>query len=202
MRKKPFCVDFDDLCDATADKLSILCKLKEKYEDFKVTLYVIPIRTSAKTIAEAKALGDWLQLAPHGWRHTRGECLSWTDEEAKEKIELARDMGIDAPIFRAPAWLIDYDTYLACNSLSYTIASHKMFRIPNTETPEYIYNIASKIYRGVHGHLTPVQNNQIDKMLDFGSLSFKSDAKFVWPQDVAVTGVGPLYDSQFMPKDA
>lgn len=182
-----YCVDFDDLTDSTATPgLEVLSEIKLACPDFKVTLFAIPQRLTDSTIAKVKEVGaGWIQLAPHGWRHTRGECLSWNDEEARSKIELAAARGIDAPVFRAPAWLLDAHTYEACRQLKYVVASHCQFRVPNTNVPEYIYNYSTNGWIGVHGHLTPVANNFILKMRDEGKLTFARNATFAYPQDLA-----------------
>jgi len=185
---KPYCVDVDDFCDATVAELQMLTELKDQLPELKVTLFTIPQRTSDATIKKAKGLGDWLQLAPHGWRHTKGECLSWTDDEAREKITLARDRGIDAPLFRAPAWLLDADVYTACKDLNYAVASHKTFRIPNTGVREYVYNMrwpGMKKFRSIHGHVTPVMGNYIRDMMTKGMFDLPAESTFVFPQEVA-----------------
>lgn len=193
-----FCVDFDDLCDAVAGEFGKLVKLKEKYPKFKVTLFTIPKRISDKTIAEVKLANfqcgwdEWVQLAPHGWRHTRGECLSWTAEESADKIKAAHKMGIDAPVFRAPAWLIDGDVYTACDELNVVVASHAKFRVPNTGVKEYIYNNKYNEFHSVHGHLTPVSGNYIGDMLDDTRLRFPENAEFAFPQDLAMVQLGEV----------
>lgn len=192
-----FVVDFDDYCDETLGELRFLKRLKEQYNDFKVTLFTIPhpSRTSDATIAAAKSLGDWVALAPHGWWHTRGECLSWNVAEATEKIQAAAERGIDAPVFRAPAWLLDGDTYLACKELGYAVASHTVYRIPRTGIPEYVYNdvtLRAKGTRAVHGHLTPVAGNYIGDLDTGGSLTFGDRAKkrtFSFVHEATITEV-------------
>jgi len=189
-RKRYFVVDFDDYCDNTmSDTIGPLIQLKEKYPKLKVTLFTIPSRTSQAAIAAAKALGGWVQLAPHGYFHTRGECLAWDDEEAFKKITVAKEMGIDAPIFRAPAWLLDGDTYIACRELDMAVASHNLFRIPQTGVPEYIYNLVGgrkKGTRPVHGHVSPVSGNFIRDMIKDGRLSFPNKADFLFCHEAAV----------------
>lgn len=181
-----YCVDFDDLCDNSAHTLDILYKVKVACPEFKVTLFTIPRRTS-KVVIDCARSHDWIQLAPHGWRHTRGECLAWGEDEARDKIKRAADMGIDAPVFRAPAWLLDGDVYAACRTLRYTVASHHEYRIPDTGIHEYIYNehkFAPHV-RKIHGHLTPVTDNRIDDMLERGELNFPEGSTFYHPQDIA-----------------
>ena len=183
----PICIDFDDYCDATVDQLPAVKALLDKDENCKITLFTIPARCTEDTIKRAKDLGPRLQLAPHGWRHTKGECLSWTDEEAKAKIERAAEMGIDAPVFRAPAWLLDADVYTACGELGYTVASHRTFRVPNTGVPEYVYNYRPPgvRFRAIHGHVTPVCDNHISQLVTNGKFVFKPGAQFVFPQELA-----------------
>lgn len=186
---RPICLDFDDYCDATAPELAKLDELKVKCPNLVVTLFTIPKRTSQAAIDEARSR-DWIHLAPHGWRHTRGECLSWTQYEASDKINLAASMGIDTPIFKAPAWLIDGEVYKACADLSYSIASHTTFRLKHTRVPEYIYNLripGHKWYGAVHGHLTntPAVTNYIDNMLNRGELNFHADTKFLTCTELA-----------------
>ncbi len=196
MRKRIFAVDFDDYCDnSMEDTLPVLKRLREKYPNFTCTLFTIPMRTSPGTIAAAKSLGDWVSLAPHGYFHTKGECLAWTPEEAEDKIKIAAEMGIDSPTFRAPAWLLDIDVYRACKKLNYTVASHRNFRIPNTGAWEYVYNDPAKRakgVRGVHGHCTPVSGNFIKDMEKDGRLGFgmprKCEFENVFSAGVVVKG--------------
>lgn len=167
MYSKNVGVDFDDFCDATLPELKYLITLKQRYPELLVTLFTIPARTSDSTLATAREVGEmfspknWLQLAPHGWRHIRGECFAWTDVEAKDKIAAAAERGIDSPIFKAPGWLIDGDTYKACHELGYAVASHETFRIPNTGCYEYVYNSPGNGFISIHGHLTKTSENYI-----------------------------------------
>lgn len=188
-KNKTYCVDFDDLCDNCAkDAYAYLITLHDRYPNLKVTLYTIPQRTSDATIEEFKSL-PWVMLAPHGWRHTRGECLAWSQDEATDKIMLANERGIDAPIFRAPAWLLDREVYAACSHLGYVVADHKDMRLNHLDVNVYTYNshLGKKgRVRGIHGHLTPVCDNYIGDMLEDGRLNLGDAPTFVWPWDVAV----------------
>ncbi len=185
-RNRIYVVDFDDFCDATVDELEVLKGLKQKYPTFTCTLFTIPSRTSPSTVDAAKQLGDWIKLAPHGYFHTKGECLGWTEDEAMYKIECGRDAGLDEKCFRAPAWLLDSNTYTACDRMGYVVASDVDFRIPSTRRDtyprEYIYNTPIGRFKGtrsVHGHLTPVAGNYIKDMLDDGRLAFGKKHKFL-----------------------
>lgn len=166
-------VDFDDYCDATVHTLDLLADIKRAHPKFKVTLFAIPARCSSTTIEMAKHVdakygGNWLQLAPHGWRHTRGECYYWTSEEAIDKITRAANRGIDAPLFKAPAWLINDETVAACKSINYIVYNPGHLGIENY----------------VHGHLSDTTGNFIYDMLAQGQLTFAPDCEFLWPQEI------------------
>ena len=166
-------VDFDDLCDATAGSLAILRAVKEAVPGFKVTLFTIPVRTSQRTLDRVRELNGskpWIQLAPHGWRHTRGECLAWTQEEAVEKITRAQAQFGDlcAPLFKAPAWLLDAETYKACNALGITVYNPGHLGITNY----------------VHGHLSHTTGNHISDMITDGRMVTEDSKPFYYPQEV------------------
>lgn len=187
-----YCVDFDDLCDEVADRsIGALQQVKDRVPDFKAVLFTIPNRTSDTTIAKYKKFDEWLKLAPHGWEHTRGECLAWPHHEALSKLTQARERGIDAPAFRAPAWLINRACYEVCHDLNLTVCDHKNFYLAVSGVSIYCYN---DLYgrqaktRAVHGHLTQCNvDNFIEDMLKDGRLTFHQKTTFAYPWEVAVT---------------
>jgi len=150
-------LDFDDLCD-TNDPYDALVKLHERDPGFKVTLFAIPTRCSPELLAKYAAISDWCQLAVHGWRHARHECLGWTSEETKDKLDraLAIYPGF-VRLFKAPNWEIDNETYAGCKAAGFAVADH----IRNIEIlpsqPHYIYNLRLRddIYTRLHGHIQP-----------------------------------------------
>lgn len=181
-----YCVDFDDMCSAVMRHLDILLSVKQRSPQFKATLFTIPKRITDDEISTLKQY-DWLALAPHGWRHTKGECLSWTKEEAVDKLQMSKTRGIDAPIFKAPAWLIDQEMYEACREVGYSVASHHMFRVPNTGVPEYIYSLRNKDKcRGIHSHLTKCAGLQTIKDLYLeNELTFTETDTFYFAHEAA-----------------
>lgn len=199
--ERNYCVEFDDLCENVLVQeykgqqvylVDWLRKWKESTPQLKITLFTIPApsRITDATIALFKGeFGEWCKLAPHGWAHTRGECLGWTKEEAKDKILMAAERGIDAPVFRAPGWLLDKDVYEACGELGYVVASHKDFRVRDMGVREYVQNLhvgANPMRtKRVHGHVTPVSDNFIYDLHDRGWLNFKPTDAFKWPWEVA-----------------
>jgi predicted deacetylase len=185
MKAKALVMDFDDLCDATREKLTHVQRLKAAMPNLKVTLFTIPTRTSPETIAAAKELGEWITLGMHGWRHTLGECWSWTAAEARDKMQRAFDAGIDGKVFRAPKWVIDAETYLAAKELGWVIADHKDFRILGSGCRVYTYNrpLRDLPYIRVHGHLPNVSDNGIEE--HFSEFVFPPERDFLTIQDVA-----------------
>lgn len=184
-----YCVEFDDLYDGVADRaLARLQEVKEKYPAFVCTLFTIPARTSDETIAKYKQY-PWIALAPHGWRHTRGECLTWPFHEAEAKILQARGRGIDAPAFRAPAWFMNRATYEVCRDNNITVCDHKDEYLKVNNTWVYRYNDPVwKIpkVRSIHGHLTDCAvDNFIEDMAKDGRLTFAKESSFIFPWDAA-----------------
>lgn len=206
MNARPYIVDFDDYCDATVGELEYVRLAKEKWPALKVTLFAIPARCIPSTIQAVRDLNakyldpavdvdDWLTLAPHGYFHTKGECLGWSAQEAQDKIGLARDMGITAPIFRAPGWLLDADVYEACGKVSYIVASHREMRVPFKgrvpfgPIPEYVYNDPAMRFprsRAIHGHMTPVSGNYIKDMWEDGRFSVPPKHNFLHTWEAGV----------------
>lgn len=171
---RPIVLDFDDYCDATVPKLDYLYRLKDKMPGLRCTLFAIPAKCSDATIMAAKK-HDWISLGMHGWRHTLGECWSWTKEEAMTKMKLAEEMGINARVFRAPMWVIDAEVYYAARELGWAVADHKDFRVLKTGVRTYTYNrpIHAPAWTRVHGHLPNVCDNGIEEAFD----------RFVFPAD-------------------
>lgn len=189
--RKPIVFDLDDYCDAVVGKLDYLYRLKEKMPALRCTLFAIPAKCSAATIAEAKK-HEWISLGMHGWRHTLGECWSWTKEEAVEKMKAAEDMGIDARVFRAPMWIIDAEVYYAAEELGWAIADHKDFRILGSGVRTYTYNKPTwnPAWTRVHGHLPNVCDNGIEEA--FERFVFPADAEFRDVAEVAAVDTGVM----------
>lgn len=183
-----YVVDFDDLTDENVHKLGVLVAVREKWPTFKATIFAIPNRINAANIEQVKHDYPYLSLAPHGYEHTKGECIAWTKDEALDKIKKAIDKGIDGKSFRAPGWLIARPTYEACEELGLTVCAHRDMYI-GRDIAQYVYNMpngrASKV-RSTHGHITPVMDNHILDMAVDGRLTFPSKVEFIDPCDAAV----------------
>jgi len=155
---KQMILDFDDLCD-TNDPYDALVKLHERDPNFKVTLFAIPTRCSTELLAKYAAISDWCQLAVHGWRHARHECLGWTSEETHDKLQKAQVIypGF-VKLFKAPNWEIDTEVYAGCKAAGFAVADHiRNIEILPYQQAHYIYNIRLRgdKYTRLHGHIQP-----------------------------------------------
>lgn len=151
-------LDFDDLCD-TNDPYDALLKLKERDPGFKVTLFAIPLRCSKALLEKYAFIADWCQLAVHGWRHARHECLGWTSEETQDKLKRAQAIypGF-VRLFKAPNWEIDTETYAGCKAAGFAVADHiRNIEILPHGQPHYIYNLRLRddSFTRLHGHIQP-----------------------------------------------
>lgn len=185
LSRRPVVMDFDDLTSGTMRKLDLVVKLKKLMPALDVTLFAIPCRLTRDDVHAAKSLGPWLHLGMHGWEHTLGECWTWSDDEAEEKMRRAFDAGIDAKVFRAPKWVIDADTYAAAKRLGWVIADHKDWRILGTGCRTYTYNepLQNPRFTRTHGHLPNVSGNGIEEA--FRSFIFTPETSFMSLFDAA-----------------
>jgi hypothetical protein len=83
--RQTFILDFDDL-SPTKPGLEKLLKLKEHYPSFRCTCFAPAFNhhvfTRKLKVKKFKKWGelirkesDWLEIAPHGFAHLRGECM-------------------------------------------------------------------------------------------------------------------------------
>jgi hypothetical protein len=150
-------LDFDDLCD-TNDPYDSLCRLKDRDEGFKVTLFAIPTRCSDDLLKKYERDKEWISLGIHGWRHARHECLAWTSEETMEKLSMARAQYDFAPVFKAPNWETCDEVYEGCQRSGVAVADHvRNIEIIPAGQQVYIYNhrLRKDTLKRLHGHIQP-----------------------------------------------
>lgn len=165
-------LDFDDLCD-TNDRYDTLMRLKERDPGFKVTLFAIPMRCGDELLHRYDAIKDWCQLAIHGYRHSRHECLAWTSEDTEEKIEKSRTIyPYFAPLFKAPNWETCDEVYIGLKNVGVAVADHmRNIEILPPDLPHYIYNIKLRgdTYRRMHGHIQNWFKDGLEEEYEFWS---------------------------------
>jgi calcineurin-like phosphoesterase family protein len=159
-------VDLDDLCDMW-NPYDMLLTLKENDPSFKVTLFTIPKKCSPKLLKRYNANKSWVELAMHGWWHTTGETLSWTEDECREKMRRAEEMGIDGRGFKAPKWIISDTVRKVAREEGWYISDHKSNRFrPRVEGERvYITDLRLRDSKEVrlHGHTHNVTGNGIEE---------------------------------------
>jgi hypothetical protein len=171
--------DLDDLCDIWDPRK----KLEQWHADNpggKVTLFTIPGRSSDALI-DHYAAQPWVELAMHGWWHTRGECLWWTQEHTERLMAAWEDRGL-AKVFKAPAWLLNEDVYKAAASRGWVVADHNRNRA-NASGNLYVYNSTRNGIHGAHGHTHDVSGNGIDEA--YQRFVFKPDTEFLFVSEAA-----------------
>ena len=149
-------LDFDDLCDSN-NPLSTLRLLKTRDPGFKVTLFAIPTRCSTSLLAEYALERDWIELAVHGWRHARHECLAWTSEETADKLQQSLAIYPHfAKLFKAPNWEMCDEVYAGCKQAGFAVADHiRNIEIMPRDMPNYVYNmrLRNDSFTRMHGHI-------------------------------------------------
>jgi len=139
-------LDVDDFAENpgnSTDCLEALIEQKQKFFNFKVTLFGIPWYmgkdNSPFFLRLLEQYGDWIQIGLHGWKHTQNECAVWTIPEAVKKIDRAYKMGCFVPIFRAPNFIINKETICALEYCGFALADHSVINpIPQTKVKSYI----------------------------------------------------------------
>jgi len=119
---KPYVVDVDDVTE-DSNRLDLLRRIKDALPKFKATLFVIPALCSLRFLREMREY-DWLDLYPHGWRHTEGECAEWTEQDVDQYMDIYLAMGFLGAGFKAAGWRLSADGYRALLGYGWWLADH------------------------------------------------------------------------------
>ena len=138
-------LNFDDFCDEN-NKLNLLYKLKEALPKLKVTLFVIPMKTSLDLLHKVSLI-DWIEMAMHGLYHTPKEFGMYDKETAIEKIKEAEDItqGLLVKGFKC----FSEDTEILTNSgwVVFSILTKNMkVATINTKNNYLEYQLPNKIF--------------------------------------------------------
>lgn len=169
--------DSDDFAmQPERDCMRELLHIKEKFPNFKVTLFSIPFYGGYDQGEFFKYINDshdWIQLAMHGWRHDSNfECKNWSYNQARIHMEHLKTKSWYVNGFKAPGWQISRDTYKACFDAGVWVADHKQSvytepGVPNNERrPEGL-----KVYEidhpwMVHTHTWNCVGNGLPEMIE------------------------------------
>ena len=124
-------IDFDDW-GYEYDCREKLVELKEANPKFKVTLFTIPAKTDLEMLTwinitnSTHPLGDWIELAIHGWEHKDNyECSDWSEEDCAWVLDNPIIRTFFAKIFKAPGWQISDGCYEAIRKRGFIVADQK-----------------------------------------------------------------------------
>lgn len=171
-----FIVDADDFCEGN-DKLHILKQIKNEIPNFKISLFMIPGRSSVEWIEEMKKL-DWIDMIPHGWLHPDSrECEHWDYSRSKMYLQEIAHLGLTKG-FKAPGWQISDGMYQALLEEGYWVADQNY---NNERRPKglraYILDMNNQIH-GHIGHLGGHNANEIEYLLPH-ILSLRGEFLFI-----------------------
>lgn len=178
------CLDLHDF-SVVNNRLLWLRALKEHFEDFKVSLFMVPIDTKQdwgpytirhEFLKEIKKDLDWIQLIPHGFTHKGSEVKDWTYQETTEKladIKIIFD-NLELPFvkgFCAPHWRWNEEVVRALDDSGWwgAVDPRQPNMIKTKKFYKYSHTIDSKFPNEdglkLHGHIygTP---NDVGKCFD------------------------------------
>lgn len=178
-----FIYDFDDFA---LDKpgYDLLVKIKEHYPNFKCTCFTPAFNMNVflkkvstdrfKTWGKIVKDIDWIEIAPHGFSHLKGECL--TDRKQFTTMILAIEnlfKYLELPyvkIFKAPHWEISEEAEKVLKERGYILAIDRNNPVVRVEMPTYVWNwsidepMPKYPLIKAHGHVW-LTNNGLDKCL-------------------------------------
>ena len=177
--KQTFIVDFDDFSSVNPG-YDLLLKLREHFPNFKTTLFTVPfsikyftkevplskLKMWAKNVMEQS---DWLEIAPHGFAHLKGEWL--IEDKKRINIQLSamenlfKQIGMKfVKVFKAPFWEYTKQVEEVLMERGYTLAVDRNRPLIRTPIDVYVWNwsIDEKIpeYHTIkaHGHIHGTNN--------------------------------------------
>ena len=134
--------EFDDFGPMN-HRLDVIRKLRDRYPDFKVTMFTVPwdIRYNTKAggtpiskpeysewvnIVRHGVKNGWLEIAVHGLTHAPREFEGMEAKQAAARIKFAEKFFNDCKIpfvkiFKAPQWLLSVEAKKTIEGLGYQV---------------------------------------------------------------------------------
>ncbi len=100
--------------------------LLEQFGDLPMTVYGIPNKLG--DVEGLKKRFPWVTFGMHGFECTPYECLTWTEEVARERLEIGLSLGY-APLLLPPGWVYDIETAEACKELGIVLRHSFMSKV-------------------------------------------------------------------------
>lgn len=174
---KTFVLDIDDF-GLLLPGIDDLLRIKQHYNDFKITCFTVPLPKEFFMEANRKHFNkekyqkwaeiinsyDWIEIAMHGFSHTLGE-FDCKYQKAMTMLTAAENLWNEVglkykKIFRAPYWQYSYDSLNALKDKGYVVATDRNNPIAVPEglkTYTYNWSMEEKRPQGIdiikgHGH--------------------------------------------------
>lgn len=126
--------NLDDLKPSREENaLDWLVDFKDRYPDFKVTLFTILGRWSDIKMLEAIKGFEFIELAAHGYYHsTNDEVQKWTEEQWVDNLYLYERSGLFTKVFKAPNWQMSKLGYQMLKDKGWAVAirEHQIKDVP------------------------------------------------------------------------
>jgi len=191
-------VTLDDFHE-TNHQLDLLKVFKQKYPDFKATLFTIPALSEKGWLEYVKE--DWLEYAVHGYFHNitnreyddgtwyPEECLNWTTEDANKYLGMSEATGLYERLFKAPGWGMNEATYKVLKDRGYWVMDNK--DRSHERPPGIDNNYETGSLLEVNGHIQEVGGNGLQTLMSHKN-NFTPETKFHFLSEV----VGTDFDKQ------
>jgi hypothetical protein len=179
MDKSRVVISIDDLCDDWWDMESLFI-LKEKYPNFKATVFTIPFRVDTNDLSILNDLG-WIELAVHGLKHeSLDEMLMLPKEEILDAFGKI-NFSIFARGFKAPGWRLDEKVIECCNEFGMWVALHGKHEQWKGLCRHGYYFTTNKNGHGCwFGHTHDVEDNYVRKALPMLLKRWSVDQEFAF----------------------
>ncbi len=145
-------LNLDDFAPSQEENaLNYLVEFKDKYPDFKVTLFTIYGKWRRDMLKGLRiCFADWLDLAAHGFTHySNDECEKWSLEQWHRIIDNYENGKCFTKLFKAPNWQM--------SSLGYEVLKERGWAVAVRESqikdvPKGMKYYSFEEQGGVHGH--------------------------------------------------
>lgn len=144
-------LEVDDLWDSDQIQKQLV-PLRGFNKNLVVNAFCIPNKLGE--VHMLREIYPWIKFYIHGFEHTHFECLEWTDEKARALLSKAREMGYQ-PVFKAPNYLMDDETALACSYLDIYLVHNPSYIPDMTGLKSYPNNQNWPKHLRASAHLVP-----------------------------------------------
>lgn len=181
-------------------RLDVLRKLRDRYPDFKITMFTVPwdIRFNTEgggtpiskpeysewvNIVRHGVEDGWLEIAVHGLTHAPREFEGMDAKQAGARITFAEKFFEDVKIpyvkiFKAPQWLLSAEAKEVIEGCGYKVVEDGYYNWNiKDEFPVELDTIIG------HGHVQDVCGNGLDESL-FRLVQIPSEYKFKFISEV------------------